>query len=66
LAHESEERISAVAGDIYERGVRQIVPMHCSGERGADLLEKHFAGETLRAGIGNTIVADAAGRLTID
>ncbi len=65
LAHESEERISAVAGDIYERGVRQIVPMHCSGERGADLLEKHFAGETLRAGIGNTIVADATGRVTI-
>ncbi|MFW6437869.1 MAG: MBL fold metallo-hydrolase [Armatimonadota bacterium] len=66
LAHESEDRIAAVAEDIYERGVRQVVPMHCSGERGADLLEKHFAGETLRAGIGNTIVADAAGRLTIE
>jgi len=66
LAHESEERIAAVAREIYERGVRQVVPMHCSGERGADLLEKHFAGETLRAGIGNTIVADATGRLTIE
>lgn len=65
LARESEERIKLVAEDIYERGVRQVVPMHCSGERGADLLEKHFAGETLRAGVGITIVADTTGQITI-
>jgi 7,8-dihydropterin-6-yl-methyl-4-(beta-D-ribofuranosyl)aminobenzene 5'-phosphate synthase len=65
LARETEERIALVAEDIHERGVRQIVPMHCSGERGAELLEKHFAGETLRAGVGSTIVADAAGRIRV-
>lgn len=65
LARESEERIARVAGEIYERGVRQVVPMHCSGERGAALLEKHFAGETLRAGVGSTIVADDTGRISV-
>lgn len=65
LAHESEERIKRTADELYERGVEQIVPMHCSGERGADLLEKHFAGEILRAGVGSTIVADQDGRISI-
>ncbi|MFW6156049.1 MAG: MBL fold metallo-hydrolase [Armatimonadota bacterium] len=65
LARETEDRIAAVADDIYERGVQQIVPMHCSGDRGAELLKRHFAGETLRAGVGSTIVADATGRITV-
>lgn len=65
LAHESEERIARVAEELYEAGVSQIVPMHCSGERGAHLLEKHFAGETLRAGVGSTIVADEDGRIEV-
>lgn len=65
LARETEERIALVAADIYERGVRQVAPMHCSGERGADLLKQHFAGDTLRAGVGSTIVADATGRITV-
>jgi 7,8-dihydropterin-6-yl-methyl-4-(beta-D-ribofuranosyl)aminobenzene 5'-phosphate synthase len=65
LAAEDEDRIARVAAEIDARGVRQVVPMHCSGERGADLLEKHFAGETLRAGVGSTIVADRTGRISI-
>ncbi|MGI5819292.1 MAG: MBL fold metallo-hydrolase [Armatimonadota bacterium] len=65
LAAESEERIARVAEELYARGVRQVAPMHCSGERGADLLETHFAGETLRAGVGSRIVADATGRIVV-
>ncbi len=58
LANEPEERIERVANELHERGVRQIVPMHCSGERGAELLAKHFPGETLRAGTGSAIVVE--------
>lgn len=65
LAAESEERIVRVAEELYERGVRQVVPIHCSGERGAEMLERHFAGETLRAGVGNLIAADGTGRISI-
>jgi len=65
LARESEDDIAQVATELDARGVRQIVPMHCSGERGAELLEKHFAGETLRAGVGNTIVADETGTISV-
>jgi 7,8-dihydropterin-6-yl-methyl-4-(beta-D-ribofuranosyl)aminobenzene 5'-phosphate synthase len=66
LAGESGERIQRVAEEIYAQGVRQIMPMHCSGERGKDLLETHFAGETLRAGVGSTIVADTGGRISVE
>ncbi len=65
LAQEPEERIAQVAAELHARGVRQIVPMHCSGERGAELLAKHFAGETLRAGVGSTIVADETGAILV-
>ncbi len=65
LRDESEERIARVADDLARRGVEQVVPMHCSGERGAELLEKHFEGETLRAGIGDTIAADETGHISI-
>lgn len=65
LREESEERIGRVADELARRGVRQIIPMHCSGERGADLLEKHFDGEVLRAGVGDTIVADRTGRISV-
>lgn len=65
LRDESEDRIKRTAADLYERGVEQIVPMHCSGERGAALLEKHFPGEILRAGVGSRIVADRSGRISI-
>ena len=65
LAAESEERIARVGEELYERGVRQVVPMHCSEERGASLLGKHFAGETLGAGTGSRIVADATGRIAV-
>jgi 7,8-dihydropterin-6-yl-methyl-4-(beta-D-ribofuranosyl)aminobenzene 5'-phosphate synthase len=65
LSRERDERIAEVAETLYEQGVRQIVPMHCSGERGAEMLERHFPGETLRAGVGNTITADSTGRIAV-
>lgn len=65
LRDESEERIALVAEELAQRGVRQIIPMHCSGERGADLLDKHFDGEVLRAGVGDTIVADRTGHISV-
>jgi len=65
LAQEPEERIAQVAAELHARGVRQIAPMHCSGERGTELLAKHFPGETLRAGVGSTIVADETGAISV-
>ena len=65
LAQEPEERIAQVAAELHTRGVRQVVPMHCSGERGTELLAKHFLGETLRAGVGSTFVADETGAISV-
>lgn len=65
LRDETQERIARVADELTARGVEQIVPLHCSGDRGAELMETHFAGETLRAGVGDTIVADEAGHIAI-
>ncbi len=65
LRSETEERIARVADEIYDRGVRQVVPIHCSGERGARLLAKHFAGETLSAGVGSEIMADESGHISV-
>nr|MEA3400870.1 MBL fold metallo-hydrolase [Armatimonadota bacterium] len=65
LADESEERIAAVAAGLHQRGVRWLAPMHCSGERGAELLEKHFEAEVLRPITGDTIGAYDDGSISI-
>lgn len=64
LAAESEDAIAAVADDLYRRGVRTLVPMHCTGERGATLLAQHFPGKVLRAGTGSIIAVENDGSLT--
>ncbi len=65
LAQEPEERIAQVAAELHARGVRQIAPMHCSGERGTELLATHFPGDTLRVGVGSTFVADETGVILV-
>jgi 7,8-dihydropterin-6-yl-methyl-4-(beta-D-ribofuranosyl)aminobenzene 5'-phosphate synthase len=65
LARESEDRIRLVARTLHDRGVRQIVPLHCSGDRGADLLAEYFPGEVLSAGVGDMIAADSTGHIRI-
>lgn len=64
LAAEPEEAIAAVAGDLYKRGVRTLVPMHCTGERGAALLEKYFPGDVHRVGVGSIVSVEEDGSLT--
>ena len=64
LASEPEGAIAAVADELYRQGVRTLVPMHCSGERGAALLARHFPGEVLRAGTGSIISVATDGSLT--
>ncbi len=65
LASAPEDEIAAIAAELHERGVRTLVPMHCTGERGAALLERHFAGEVLRVGVGSDIGVAEDGSLTI-
>ncbi len=66
LASAAEERIAGIADDLHARGVRTLLPMHCSGERGAALLERHFEGDVLRAGVGSAVRSDSDGSLSID
>lgn len=63
LAREAEERIERVALEMAQRGVQQIMPLHCSGERGARLLERYFSGEVLRSGTGGIIAIDDTGAI---
>ncbi len=65
LAWAPEDEVAAIAADLHQRGVRTLVPMHCTGERGAALLERHFSGEVLRAGTGSVITVAEDGSLTI-
>lgn len=65
LAGEPEPTIAEIADELHRRGVRTLVPMHCSGERGAALLARHFPDETLRAGAGSIITAESDGALTV-
>ena len=65
LASALEDEIAAIAAELHERGVRTLVPMHCTGERGAALLERYFPGEVLRAGVGSVIEVAEDGSLTI-
>ncbi len=61
LRHTPEDEIRSIVADLHGRGVRCIAPLHCSGEHGAAMVEKHFAGETVRAGTGDTLALGADG-----
>lgn len=64
LASEPEPTIAEIADELHRRGVRTLVPMHCTGERGATLLARHFPGKVLRAGTGSIIAVENDGSLT--
>jgi 7,8-dihydropterin-6-yl-methyl-4-(beta-D-ribofuranosyl)aminobenzene 5'-phosphate synthase len=65
LMHSSEEEVRELAAELTGRGVRQIAPLHCTGESGKQYLAAHFAGTTLAAGTGDTILVGPDGTLTI-
>lgn len=65
LASETEERIAEVARELRDRGVRTLAPMHCSGERGARLLEEYFDGDVVRPVTGDLVSIDANGTMDI-
>lgn len=65
LAAAPEDAIAEIAADLYSRGVRTMVPMHCTGERGAKFLKQYFAGEVVTAGTGSVITVAADGSVTV-
>ncbi|MGD9497175.1 MAG: MBL fold metallo-hydrolase [Armatimonadota bacterium] len=66
LAAAPEAEIARVAKGLHGRGVRTLVPMHCSGERGQELLGRHSAAETLTVGVGSVLRSDAHGAIEAD
>ncbi len=65
LMHSSEEEVRELAAELTRRGVRHIAPLHCTGESGKQYLAAHFAGTTLPAGTGDTILVGPDGTLTV-
>ncbi len=65
LAAAPEDQIAEIAADLYARGVRTLVPMHCTGERGFRMLRRYFTGEVAAAGTGSKITVGTDGSVTV-
>jgi 7,8-dihydropterin-6-yl-methyl-4-(beta-D-ribofuranosyl)aminobenzene 5'-phosphate synthase len=48
LAHESDERVGAVAHELAELGVEELWVGHCTGDRSVEVLSREFAGQVVR------------------
>lgn len=65
LGATSDEAVAALAAATYARGVRTLLPCHCTGERAIEVLRARFPGAVTRIGTGTEICLHQDGSSTI-
>lgn len=61
----SDEAVAEIATETYARGVRTLLPCHCTGERAAQVLQAEFPGAVIPINTGMQIRIDQDGVPTL-
>lgn len=65
LGAASDEAVGALAVESYRRGVRTLLPCHCTGERATEVLRARFPGTVTPISTGTEICVHQDGSATI-
>jgi 7,8-dihydropterin-6-yl-methyl-4-(beta-D-ribofuranosyl)aminobenzene 5'-phosphate synthase len=65
LGATSDDAVAALATAAYRRGVRTLLPCHCTGERATEVLRARFPGVVTPIGTGTEICVHQDGSATI-